>query len=386
MLIELTDDFVDRLYSLDNERDKDKALILIDNALSQVHLHHHIVFMSLKSIRELKCEDKIGHYCKRVLQWMENNIKDLYAIRQKVDLIVELTFCKTTCSSVISSKKSTYSININDLDEFKESILITENATDYDFYLGVFNWIDGNNFYSTQLKNIPSYGANADKTIISNDTDKEFICCIFDSDKSFNEDANGSTLKNAINGDKQRTNRCFPFYLYALPVKEKENLFPYSEYLYGPNIELNTKNLINLLVKETNEELLRFFDLKDGIKHKKLNNRNNNEKWRTLYLPFINKCKTNGVCASNCKCIICSKQTCKGCKNEDKKYIAGIGDKLLEGASKKFFNDPCLKFDNSTNPDSIFGNQKFILDIWKEIAHLLLNFGCSISRSINFNV
>lgn len=384
MLIELTDDFVDGLYSLEDEQDKAKAFSLVENALNQVRYHHHIVVMSLQSIKTLKNDGRLGHNCKQIIQWMENNIQNLNSIRQQIDLIVELTFCKTTCFSVINSKKSTYSININDLDEFKESILITENATDYDFYLGVFNWIDGNNFYSTQLKNIPSYGANADKTIISNDTDKEFICCIFDSDKSFNEDANGSTLKNAINGDKQRTNRCFPFYLYALPVKEKENLFPYSEYLYGPNIELNTKNLINLLVKETNEELLRFFDLKDGIKYKRLNK--NNKKWRALYLPFINKCITNGVCASTCICSGCKKGSCKDCSNADKKYIAGIGDKLLEGASKKFFNDIRLKFDNSTKHDSIFGNQKFILDIWKEIAHLLLNFGCSISRSINFNV
>ena len=77
MLIELTDDFICLLRSVDSEYEKNKALLLIDNLLQQVILHHHVVFASTFSIDILQKEEKISYFGRLVLAWMKKKILDL---------------------------------------------------------------------------------------------------------------------------------------------------------------------------------------------------------------------------------------------------------------------------------------------------------------------
>lgn len=385
MLIELTDDFICLLRSVDSEYEKNKALLLIDNLLQQVILHHHVVFASTFSIDILQKEEKISYFGRLVLAWMKKKILDLNSIKQETRIVAELAFGKSTFfSENNNTRRVHYLINVFDLDEIKESVLITENMLDYNFYLNIAKWIRSSTFYDFYLKNIASNGANADKTILTRDKEKDFSCCIFDSDKDFKEAANGSTLKNAINGEKQRVNKYIPFYIYALPAREKENIFPFNEYLVESNIEPTTRELISLLSDQIDEELQSYYDLKDGIKYKKLKDCNHKPRWEELYVPFIRECIDKKICDHECACKSCEQETCIACSYADKKYIPGIGDKLLAVAAEKFFDRYPTKSAICTIIDEIFLNQKFILNIWQAISDLLFNFGCCISGSINF--
>lgn len=383
MLIEFTDDFLEAL-ELESTGKRDKAILLINDALHKMLHRSHIVFVSAIGVKSLLNNDSIDLSNKRILCWIREKALDLNAIKNKSKIIVQLTFGSSCSFGDVLTRRLYWKINVNDLDEFKESVLITENATDYDFYYNIANWYFCSSFFELHLKNIASNGANADTTILTRDKEKDFSCCIFDSDKDFQDAADGATLKNAQEGEKNRTNKFLPFFLYALPVREKENIFPYKEYLKISNIQEETKKLIDLLIKETDKELLSFFDLKDGIKLKKIREGKSIKKWYNLYWSFIEKCARLGVCKSNIICESCGKDTCKKCNNRDNKYIAGIGDKLLSSASNIFFKEKSKKFLVSSELDNIFNNQKFILDIWQSISDLLFDFGCSISRSINF--
>ncbi len=385
MVIEFTNEFIDTLINSSSEDEKIRGWSLINDALHSVLHYHHIVYTTIQSIDILLKHGKTDNSNKHILRWMKNYIQNLNSIKNKVQIIIEPTF-NISCikDKADNSKPTKFVINIMDLDEFKESVLISENATDFEFYKYIYHWFNGNSFYDLSISNIPSNGANADAIIISCNQEKKFSLCIVDSDKDFEKGPFGNTYHNAADGDRKRANQNIPFHLHPLKVREKENLFPFNEYLKVENMEKKTQKLVSLLASEQNQELLRYYDMKDGIKKKKMNSKKLDARWGTLYMPFIEKCKVKGLCEEDNPCVDCEIESCKGCKNEDSKYIWGIGDKLLAAASEDFFKRYPKKINNMTEIDNIFNNQKFIIDMWDEIAKLLFSFGCSISRSIKF--
>ena len=383
MFIEITDDLIKDLNTLEDNEIKERIWLLINDALHSVLHRHHIVFATYFAINLLMNDSNIDNSNKKVLCWMQNKMQDLNAIKQKVAIVLELSAIK--CSETIRvNGKSRYVININDLEEFKESVLITENTSDYDFYLGIFNWYNDNSICALSISNLPSNGSNADKIILSSNNEKKFVGCIFDSDKDYQRAKIGGTIKKAKEAENKRKFKFLPFELHELPVREKENIFPFREYEQESNIEEKTKKMISALLNRNNEDLMRYFDIKDGIKHKTIKNKSNDDVWKSIYESFIEQCNKEGLCLSENTCKSCRKPQCTECKKGETKYIAGIGDKLLETVSKNFFQKYPKKIQDLSKLNSIFFNQKYILEEWEIISKILFNFGCSISRSINF--
>ena len=373
MLIEFTDDFINQLNKMEY---LDNVWLLLNNILHNTLHYHHIVFATIQGIEMLLGSNEIDNSNKKVLGWIKNKIQDLNALKNKVKIILRLSFVSS--SKKQEDNKTIYYLNVYDVDEFKESVFVTENPSDYDFYLKIAKWFLNFNNYDISISNSPSCGSNAEQVIISNNKEEKFVYCLFDSDRDSLNAKAGDTYKNAKKGANKRVNKNYPFQLDILEAREKENLFPFTQYINDTKIGKKERELLKLIQNES-EEIQKFFDIKDGIKKKRIRDKRYQD-WQAIYFDFIQKCEKMNLC-DICNC---QKDSCRDCKDSDEEYIHGIGDKILQRVSDNFFEKYDKKITNIEIIDKIFGNQHYILLLWQSIADVIFSFGCCLSRSIKF--
>ena len=377
MLIEFTREYIDKIFCNEDNQETKTAWDLLNNALNNMFYHHHIVYLDRKTIENLLKSDKIENRNKRVLMWAKNKTQDLYAIKQKTKLILQLSFNEKEENK---NDNKVCCLSINSIEELQQSILISENTTDGIFYKNIAQWFIEDSICDISLENISSGGSNCNLIILEKSKERRFICCIFDTDKSYLTDKNGSTLKSALAGEKNRENKEYPFVLIPLEVREKENLLPFTLYCEESNVENKIKTLITLIYGEKNSDLFKFYDIKGGIKKKKIRQENEEpSEWLSFYSSFLRKCNDNNLVD------LCPEDCGKQCPECEQKAILGIGDRLQNEVSNKFFSKYTKKSAIKTDFDKIFINQEYIIEMWEEIADELFSFGCCISRSNKFN-
>lgn len=127
--------------------------------------------------------------------------------------------------------------------------------------------------------------------------------------------------------------------------------------------------MISCILKVEDEEFLRFVKIKGGYKLKRLTA--NNNFLLTKYNDFFQLCKKNGLYIS--------------VQNGDDYCIKGINSNLLsQTINTEFARKNYKQLQNTGKIDNFFGKQQYIIDEWKEIASILFDFGCCLSKDVNF--
>ena len=127
--------------------------------------------------------------------------------------------------------------------------------------------------------------------------------------------------------------------------------------------------MISCILKVKDEEFLRFVKIKSGYKLKNLTG--NNNFLLTKYNDFFEMCKKVGIYTS--------------VQNEDDYCIKGISANLLSQTIKTEFAGKSYKqLQNAKEIDDFFGKQQYIIEEWKEITSILFDFGCCLSKDVNF--
>ena len=348
------------MYVYDNCRTESKDIVeTINELFSSMQKKKHIVYADKETLRILqKCESLDRSWA--MMAWIEKHYLDLRAVERKVYFTVVLI----TGDSYFDGK--TYFLCIDSIKEFYETQCLTENDEDFVFYQKIYNFMYADlKLVGCCLQNNPFYGGNVANRIDWVKKENKFFICIVDSDKDYKGGAFGSTYhsaKTAMDHPPADT----PQLLYVLKVREKENLLPF--HLYNPEC-LNQKCLISCILKVKDEEFLRFVKIKSGYKLKNLTG--NNNFLLTKYNDFFEMCKKVGIYTS--------------VQNEDDYCIKGISANLLSQTIKTEFAGKSYKqLQNAKEIDNFFGKQQYIIEEWKEIASILFDFGCCLSKDVNF--
>ena len=328
---------------------------------------NHLVYLDRSSIDRLMSYEFVEYNNKILLQWLKNNYLDISAIRAKVKTKVVIT------TNIEKKESSIFYLSVIKENKFLKTKLLTENESDCEFYLKIYNFLNSDSKFSVKIENDSFHGGNVGAAIKVVNKDKYFVLCIADSDKQYQDSENGDTCKKAATTVLNLNNSPIPLDLYVAKVREKENLFPFKEYLKfcNPNVKLWVKAILTV----ADEEMLRYVDIKDGlvlekdgvlIKHDK--------KWKSVYGNLIKYCQDRKLFSSI------------NDKGHNYTGVNGIGKDILTTASESFFNKAKYKnLDGSTKIVKIFGDQIFILDEWKELAKKIFDYGCCLSEKTKLN-
>ena len=312
MFIEITNEVANLAVEKDIELNN-PASEIINMVLESMRKRKHIVFIDRVSINVLLQCNSIDNKSKLMLKWISNNLNDLNSIKKKLT-----TYIVITTGDQSYKKDNIYYFSILEKIEFIETQLLTENDEDYNFYKDIFTFINDDIVCDICLENNPFYGSNVASRIENVYLERKIFLCVVDSDKSYESQAKGDTYKSANSKMKECGGFNPPRELYVLNVREKENLFPFNQYL---NFCPSQKEFIKAIISEANEESFRFIKIKEGIKKKYILSKEG--KYYELYKGVFDKCKQKGILIESVS---------------DKEYcIKGINADALKLASKDFF-------------------------------------------------
>jgi len=217
-----------------------------------------------------------------------------------------------------------------------------------------------------------------------------------DSDKDYSEDNVGTSLRNAraIYYEKEKNHI---INLYELKVREKENLIPPSIFLLMEKpVRKELLDYLSSLEGDTEKsQILRYLDIKDGLKAKKW--KSNNNQWHKLYGELLESLDTKGLLA-------CSLEDIQS-KNEDDLILYGIGCSAVEKFQKEVLCDGLIKKKKTKEEllnngvqipqeqidelqckveitRNLFKNlPEYIIDDWIDICEEVLAWGCCALES-----
>lgn len=285
----------------------------------------HLISISPSDVKELIKDPEVDERLKTILNHYNNHTakeSSLYFnyfnrfVKIYPQDFQEVAYCyintKTECLQMKTSSFSTTS-------SIQSTILLAENNNDAAIYdsIGRF-YLQSHKLKSIRISHVKQAGGGdttaASYKEIHKQKDK-FCLCILDSDKKTPYHSIGSTAKKVQDFNKKHgmTNlRCVSY--VNEDIHELENILPEKFYVlkYGPDV--NKKEIFPRL-KNINEETLRFFDFKMGIKCRKLHENDMfSVYWKSVFrITFIE----------------CSKEfQDKSCDSAN--FINGYGDKILE--------------------------------------------------------
>lgn len=320
------------------------------NAILSSMLHlHHLVFADFETLELLHSSKNIDQSNMAVLHTIKKYYSDLGSLYAKRHIKVEITGDdKAYCQA------GTFYLPI-DFDHLNvnQTVLSAENEEDYNFYLNIFNILSPYKMFSAKFQNHSFHGSNVESTILSINRNFSFLLIIVDSDKSYPSAPLGKTGEKAIQTTNNLTNPLIPYSLYILPVKEIENLLPFNIYYEL----LAQKQFIKAIIECKDREIYKYVDIKDGICTK-----TSDIKWKKCYKKLLEECKKHSV------------------PENGNGKITGIGDGALKCTAAIFFSQNCVEnFHDASFIDNVFGSQRFILEIWEEIANRMFDMGCCMS-------
>lgn len=322
----------------------------------------HVVMVDRDSIALLMNCESITIKSKYVMKWIERHYNDLYAITKMLSISIILI---EPGRAYLDG--NVYYLPVDEYYNFCETQLLTENDDDFLFYLKIYPFINSaQTIYGVCFENNPFYGGNVASRIQCMYNEKKFFLCIVDSDKEYSTARKGSTYKSAKSEIGHHKDMILPWGLYVLNVREKENLFPFNLFIEGCREQ---SELIRIILDNATEETFRFIKIKDGIKLKHI--KETDAHWMEVYGKILADCKRKNVYIDT---------------TDNEEYcIKGINSKALKVVSEPFFEKNNYKtLQQSSMIDKIFAKQIFIIEEWKEIAHKLFDYGCCLSKQVNF--
>lgn len=267
------------------------------------------------------------------------------------DTVKEGHYIKQVCYNYFtdSSKVQAMRIAVEDIDDSK-------------FYSYVLQWyLDTNNLkFNYDFTPEPGGGGRMEVNVSEILKRGLMVSCIADSDKKYK----GQPDDPETTGYKCSKIKCPTggiYYFLLLKVHELENLIPHNHFnalkWQGQGLK-DKKDFSYLCGKTESEELLPYFDIKEGIKKKEV---------KTLgadYRTYVEKC---------CKL---HPTLMAGKTFED--YVEGIAsddDYVYPRLRKRMMNDLADQYENRSLPYPSLMVYQF--DEWNRIARLLLDVACA---------
>ncbi len=265
MIVEIKDTLIDYISNNDNYSNVSD---IIEKLVSGMKDRYYIVSMSEKMLDQIiSVYVDLAKNTRIFLQNYKNNYKNLKSFyRQYKPLIV--------VDDVENIKRDdlegNYTVPFSYLSNLKEPGLSCENSDDYVFYMWMYSIfskvntnIPNNNYI--KIQNLPCGGAN-NLTIEAYYNNGTILSIIVDSDKYSCDSRRGDTY-NAINSVYKKFKNKKVTDLYVLNSREKENLIPFEDYKLVICEKIELLDFFNTF---QNDHFQAYFDIKDGIKLKKL--------------------------------------------------------------------------------------------------------------------
>lgn len=377
MWIELPDEIEEYLSNINSAMNKSSLAI---NALFESMLKgQHIVFATRKLLSRIAELEYINPSNRDFICWIKQKYIYVYGCKDVVEYKIRVISQQNTIRII----DKTYEVPLEYFYDFRESKLLTENETDGVFFLDIYNFVRAqkrvSNFFNVKFENDSCHGANVASKILQNAKEDRIAVCILDSDREMKDAKLGDTYKGANNSFNRIKNNHIML-LKALGVREKENLFPPAAYMLVCDENQILLKVLNHFAKE--ENVIKYFDIKDGVKLKKYQIAG----WKQYYSEVIEELIREGGYKLP--------EIVDGC-NPEFICIEGIGDKICDVVCKVLLEDEnvCKKVLKERGiPEekrkSIMETRKtipqllpeYIYDEWEQIHNLLFSWGCCISE------
>lgn len=376
MWIEIPDENEKYLCNISNAMCKSALAI---NALIESMLKgQHIVYASRKLLNTIEKLDYINPSNKAFICWIKQKYIYLYSCRD----IVEHKIAVTTTMDTISVIGNTYVVPLVYFYDFRETKLLTENESDGSFFENIYYFIKRDkrtsDFYSVKFENDSCHGSNVASKITQTAKENRIAICLLDSDREMEGSATGDTYKGA-NNSYNKIKRNHILLLKALEAREKENLFPPSAYMLLCEERRMLFTVLNQFIEE--EKVIKYFDIKDGVKYKKYKI----DGWEQYYKTLIDELIKVGVYK------LPEPEEMK----EEFVCMEGIGDKVCDVVCQVLLESEKISEDVldrrgvvEDTKEKVRETRKCIKNIlpdymykeWEQIHNLLFSWGCCIAE------
>ena len=376
MWIEIPDENEAYLCNINNVMCK--SALAINTLIESMLKGQHIVYASRRLLDKIEKLPYINPSNKAFICWVKQQYIYIYGCRDIIEYKIEVT----TISDIIYVEEKKYVVPLDYFYDFRETKLLTENETDGTFFEHIYHFIRKNkkmnNIYSVNFENDSCHGANVASKITQSAKENRIAICLLDSDREMRGSAMGATYRGA-NKSYNKVKKNHIMLLKALESREKENLFPPSVYMVLCEEKKDLLMILNQFVGE--ENLIRYFDIKDGVKYKKCKI----DGWEEYYKILIDELIKAGI----------YKLPEKEDIGEDFVCVEGIGDKICDVACQVFLTEE----ENSEeilsrrgvaekNKQKVREMRKSVKDIlpnymyteWEQIHNLLFSWGCCIAE------
>lgn len=378
MWIEIPDEIEEYLFNIDDAMSKSSLAI---NALLESMLKgQHIIYATRELLDKISKLPYINPSNKAFICWIKQQYIYLYGCRD----IVEYKIRVTTDADVISVIENIYKVPLDYFYDFRESKLLTENESDGKFFVDIYDFIRKNkkigDYYSVRFENDSCHGANVSSKIAQNAKENRIAICILDSDREMEGSKVGPTYKGAKNSFNRVKNNHI-MHLKALDVREKENLFPPNAYMLLCEEKMPFLRVLHQFIEE--EKIIKYFDIKDGVKYKKYKING----WEQYYKAVIERLIQEGIYKLPQQ------------EEEDKDNficIEGVGERICDVVCKVLLEEE-IKSEEILDKRGMTEDRKqdvrkmrkslkdilpqYIYAEWEQIHKLLFSWGCCISES-----
>lgn len=376
MWIEIPDEIDEYLYRINNAMCK--SSIAINTLLGSMLKGQHIVYASRKLLNMIEQLDYIDQSNKIFMKWIKQQYIYIYAGRD----IVQHKIIVSTDTDEISSVGDDYIVPLEYFYDFRETKLLTEHETDGRFFEDICHFIrkdkKTSDLYSIKFENDSCHGSNVGSKITQNALDNRIAICVLDSDREMKGSGRGDTYKGA-NKSYKKIKENHIMLLNTLESREKENLFPPSAYMLLCEEKRTLLTVLEQFVEE--EKIIKYFDIKDGIKYKKYKTNG----WEKYYKEVIDE--------------LIKAKIYKLPQPEEKEdnfiCMEGIGDKICDVVCQVLLGTEVTSEEildsrgvSETNKQKIREMRKSIRDVlptymyleWEQIYKLLFSWGCCIEK------
>lgn len=372
MWIELPDEIIE--YTRINDDPCNRLNLTINSLILSMIKHQHIVFMSRKLLDHLDKMNWIWDSNKVWINWLKR--KYIYAYEGSD--IIEFKIIVSIKDKQMKYDNKVFFVPYLYFYEIEKTNFLTENETDFLLFINIYHQIKKgkklNHIYDISIDNDSCHGANAHAKLKCISKKQKIVLCILDSDKRYAEGKKGSTYKGANDVYKQIKKKNI-IYLQALNVREKENLFSPNFYLQVCGEDVGLLKVLNDNLHKP--DVLRYFDIKDGVKLKDFRD----DRWKRNYIDVINQCKRIGIYIDSDK------------KNDEFVCIKGIGSKVCQQTNMIFLGseEDCEKEISSSGKkydddkrEEIYNIRKdvikqlpeYLVIEWEWIHNLVFSWGC----------
>ena len=374
MLIVLEDDVFDEIENAKSSYDD--VIQAVDRLFDGMYMGKHLVFTKLNNLNKIKNNSLFSPRTIDFTQWISRKYSQIYSCKDLVEAYISVS---TKYKKVARNKtKNFIEVPIKFVIDISATKLLTENESDAKFYEMLAKYVfnkKGKGYCTFKYEKESYHGGNGFDTIVQVAENDGFALILVDSDMDYPEGKHGTTYKKVNEAYKNIKDK-IPVEMVVLPVREKENLIPAS--IYNRISDCGLVKVISDKFSD-NEVITNFFDIKDGVKYKKINN--HTAKWEEYYGELLSECKKQHVCNA------------EETDNMDKYFVSGIGGKLCDVIATLLFEEKTDISGNNqlncysdeqvneflNNRDAILESlPEFIFNNWEYLANKIFSWGCCI--------